>query len=132
MNLTMHDDAIVVFEDRVERAWLRLLPRGFRHCFCVLRTGSRWLVVDPLLGGLHTATLDLPQDFPLARVLQSAAAGRHVLSGPLGDRRPGRRGGRATTCVAAVKRLIRLEASHVLTPRALHRELRRRGWRRPR
>lgn len=129
MKLRFRDDAIVVFEDRAERPWLRLLPRGFRHCFCVLRRGARWVVIDPLLQRLHVEVLTLPDDFPLAAFLATAAPGRRVLSGPLGRDRPRARRGRS--CVAAVKRMIRVDDPAARTPRALYRRLRRLGWTEP-
>lgn len=129
MNLRLRDDAIVVFEDRAERPWLRLLPRGFRHCFCALRCGTRWVVVDPLLHRLHVEFLTLPDDFPLAAFFAAAAPGRRVLCGPLGQDRPRRR--RQRSCVASVKRMIRIHAPAARTPRALYRVLRRLGWSAP-
>jgi hypothetical protein len=131
MRLRFPDEAIVVFEDRAERRWLRLLPHGFRHCFCVLRRGARWVVVDPLLHRLHVESLCLPADFPLARFLATAAPGRRVLVGPIGDGRPIRRPWCGKSCVIAVKRMIRLDAPATLTPRALYRTLRRLGWSEP-
>lgn len=130
MKLRFRDDAIVVFEDRAERPWLRLLPRGFRHCFCALRCGARWVVIDPLLHRLHVEFLTVPDDFPLAAFFAAAVPGRRVLCGPLGRDRPRRRPQRRATCVAAVKRMIRID-DPARTPRALHRRLRQLGWQEP-
>jgi hypothetical protein len=46
-------NVLVVFEDREPAGWLRWLPRGFRHCFCLLRRPGGWLICDPLKGGVH-------------------------------------------------------------------------------
>jgi len=39
---------MIVFEDRDDSAVLRLLDRGFRHCFCVIGSGLAWTICDPL------------------------------------------------------------------------------------
>ncbi|MFO1112553.1 MAG: hypothetical protein U1E35_01295 [Rhodospirillales bacterium] len=40
--------ALVVFADDCSLRRLRLLRRGFRHCFVAVRSGAGWVICDPL------------------------------------------------------------------------------------
>ena len=118
--------AIVVFEHRECRGPLRLLRPGFRHCFCLLRTGDQWLLCDPLKGSLR---LDLLPPYDAQDLAgHYARLGRHVA---LGRTDPGRAatglGFRPLSCVEIVKRAIGLVAPGVLTPRQLYRKLKSTG-----
>lgn len=118
--------ALVVFVDRAECRWLRLLKPGFRHCFAVLRDGPAWLVCDPLLDRIELHWLDLPPEHDLAR--HYAAQGHIVLAGRAGREGPTRAPARLAplTCVTVVKRIIGLCAPRVMTPWQLFRHLARR------
>jgi hypothetical protein len=107
--------AIVVFEHRDARGFLRLLRPGFRHCFCLLRHEAGWLLCDPLKGGLR---LDLIPTYDVDHLLQHyRTLGRVAVAGPI---RPAMAvapiGVRPLTCVEIVKRALGLAAPTVLTP----------------
>jgi hypothetical protein len=113
---------LVVFEDRAEAPWLRVLKPGFRHCFCLLGDGWHWVVCDPLLGGIAMAqVLGVDAGF-LAHHYRAAA--RRVVLTPVGDPpQPAVRLPRLLTCVEIVKRLVGLGAPEVVTPYQLYRRL---------
>lgn len=54
-----------MFGGGADLPWLRLLRRGFRHCFAALEDAGGWTVLDPLSGRLVVARLDLPPGFDL-------------------------------------------------------------------
>lgn len=116
--------AIVVFVDRCDGPWLRMLRRGFRHCFVVLRQDAGdWLICDPLKDRIDAQVVQARHDLALAEAY--LAAGHRVC---LGWTRIGARPVRpplpeVLTCVAIVKRLIGLRCRHVITPFQLHRHL---------
>lgn len=123
--------AIVVFEHRACRGPLRLLRPGFRHCFCLLRTGEQWLLCDPLKGSLR---LDLLPPYDARDLAEHyARLGRHALLGRIA--RCGVAAGfglRPLSCVEIVKRAIGLVAPGVLTPYQLYRKLKSTGdWNLP-
>jgi hypothetical protein len=115
--------ALVVFVDQTECPWLRVLRRGFRHCFAAVSDGSSWIVCDPLKDRMEINLLRLPADFDLAGFY--AGKGYEVLIGHV--RRVPCRDRLALapmTCVAVVKRILGLRAMRVLTPRQLFCHLR--------
>ena len=61
--------AFIVFGGGADQPWLRLLRRGFRHCFAALEDAAGWTVLDPLSGRLVVARLDLPARLRPAGVL---------------------------------------------------------------
>ena len=71
--------ALVVFVDQTECPWLRVLRRGFRHCFAAVSDGSSWIVCDPLKDRMEINLLRLPADFDLAGFY--AGKGYEVLIG---------------------------------------------------
>ncbi|HSK38647.1 MAG TPA: hypothetical protein VK943_02660, partial [Arenibaculum sp.] len=76
--------AWVVFCGQADLVWLRLLRRGFRHCFAVLNDGERWITVDPLSPCLEVAVQPVPAEFDLPRWLRERG---HVVVPAAIDRR---------------------------------------------
>jgi hypothetical protein len=110
---------MVVFVDHVDCPWLRVLRRGFRHCFVVLRAEPLWLACEALKDRIELHALDLPPAFDLARFYVDQ--GHRVLLG----RRPAPLPRRAAalaplTCVTVVKRLLGIRAPWVWSPWQLH------------
>lgn len=113
--------AWIVFSDNTGLAWLRLLRRGFRHCFAVLHDGRQWITVDPLSSGLQVVLPTVPPDFDLPRWfrLQGHTV---VAAGPVRlEARP--LPWAPFTCVEACKRLLGLGAPGIFTPWQLYRHL---------
>lgn len=113
----------MIFEDRPARGLLALLRRGFRHCFCLLRGESGWLLCDPQADRLELRALPPLSAVALARAY--ARLGGTVVA--LAATPPGRRTARLRlaplTCVEVVKRAIGYERRGVVTPFGLFRAL---------
>jgi len=110
---------LVLFENRTERSWLRVLTPGFRHCFCVIGAGSHWTIVDPLKSRIEVLSFSGLSERRL--VSHYRRTGRVVLAGEAAAGEP-RKGllPRPLTCVEIVKRLLNLRAPGVFTPWQLH------------
>ncbi|HRQ60868.1 MAG TPA: hypothetical protein PLO23_05085 [Alphaproteobacteria bacterium] len=114
--------AHVVFTGKTDLPWLRFLRPGFRHCFVLLNDGKQWLSIDPLAA--HTdvqAYAHVPPSFDLPGWL--AKRGHKIVKAPLrrGHKRPAPL--MLFTCVEAVKRVIGLHKTSILTPWQLYRHL---------
>jgi hypothetical protein len=113
---------LVVFAEHAGCPWLRLLRRGFRHCFVVLRAGSVWLACEPLKDRIELDALELPCGFDLAAFYHEQ--GHRVLLGRRPPAGPRRRFALAPlTCVTVVKRLLAIDAPRVWTPWQLYNHL---------
>ena len=111
-----------MFADRCDLSTLRVLRPGFRHCFCILGSGSTWTVCDPLKTRLEIRTFSGLTEAEVAGHFHASAL--RVLLGEVAadrSRRPLRL--RALTCVEVVKRALNVDLPTVLTPFQLHRAL---------
>lgn len=113
--------ALVVFADDCSLRRLRLLRRGFRHCFVAVRSGAGWVICDPLSNRTDLAFVADAIAADLARWYRSH--GLQVVATRIAP--PPRRPApvRPYTCVEAVKRVLGIEARWVLTPWQLYRRL---------
>ena len=111
------------FGGRADRAWLRLLRPGFRHCFAVLAEAEGWVVVEPLSGRLLVTRPVLLPDFDLPGFYRRAGL---TLLGPFQP------GGAACgslpqlspySCVAVCRALLGAGAPFAVTPHGLFRAL---------
>ncbi len=115
--------ALVVFGDRADLAWLKILKRGFRHCFAVIEGGQGggvpvWVIYNPLSHCTDITTVvgstasDLADHYRNLgfRVVETR------ITRPIKRTAPWR----PYTCVEAVKRVLGLRAPGVFTPRNLH------------
>lgn len=121
---SMAKRALIVFEDRHEPAWLRLLTPGFRHCFCVVGGGLNWTIIDPLLSRIEVLPFCGLDEDGLAEHYRRT--GRTVVAGRISSVATCKAFiPRPLTCVEVVKRTLNLDAPGVLTPRQLYRVLTR-------
>lgn len=106
--------AIVVFSNRTDLVWLKLLKPGFRHCFAILRTENGWLTIEALSTGTVIAALP---DYPRADLMAFYREAGHRCAVVMCGERPARAlPWSPFTCVESVKRLIGLSAPRVRTP----------------
>lgn len=113
----------LVFGGNADQPWLRLLRRGFRHCFAAIADGAGWTVLDPLSGRLVVARLAVGPEFDLPGFYRRA--GLAVL-GPFAPHGPCRRWLPPLlpfTCVALCRAALGAGAPFALTPHGLYRAL---------
>ena len=112
----------VVFTDHTDLPWLRILKRGFRHCFVLMHDGQRWTSFDPLASHIDIGSYhEIPSDFDFTAHMK--LAGNTVLEVPQGPyfqklAPPG-----FFTCVEFVKRLAGIHAFFIITPWQLYRHI---------
>jgi hypothetical protein len=113
---------LLVFEDRTDSGMLSLLRPGFRHCFCLVGSGTDWIVCDPLKTRIELAVVTAAAERLLAE--QLTRSGRTVLRGRVhAERKSQALRLRAVTCVEVVMRVLNLDAAGVLTHYQLFRRL---------
>ncbi len=117
--------AVIAFTDARRPWWLRFFPRGFRHCFALVRDAGRWVVVNPMSHWTEISVLPEAADGADAQDVVRALAQKNIRAAVCAVAEPARRTLPPTpfTCVEAVKRILGLRAPWVLTPAALARFL---------
>ncbi|MBI1326006.1 MAG: hypothetical protein GC136_00010 [Alphaproteobacteria bacterium] len=116
----MNTSVSVIFINHTDFKFLKLLKRGFRHCFALIRNGKKTFVVDPLMNNLCLFELTPKQFEKLqaelraqkATVVDAVAipAGKDFIFG-------------FYSCVAVIKRLLGVHKPFVLTPYQLYKYL---------
>lgn len=120
-NFPAGSPALVMFVGDTTIRWLKVLKRGFRHCFVAVNCADTWVVYDPLA---HRTDLTVLRGFTgqdLARwyrdhgivVIPTTVTEAPVRVAPL----------RPFSCVEAVKRILGIHARWVMTPWQLYRLL---------
>lgn len=119
--------AVVAFADAERPRWLRVLAKGFRHCFALVCTSGRWVVIDPMSHWTDVAVLAGTADGATADEMVRALEARGIKAVACAVAEPERRGWPPAlfTCVEAVKRILGVRKPLVLTPRQLFRFLER-------
>jgi hypothetical protein len=118
-------EALVVFRDQTEIAWLRWLKRGFRHCAVVVRIGGEWVMIDSLSHSICVGKLGTEAISRLA--WRYRKAGHIVIDTTVGEGKARVAPPLPFTCVEAVKRVLGIQSWRVLTPYQLYRHLRARA-----
>jgi hypothetical protein len=113
-------EAWVVFSGQTDLPWLRVLKKGFRHCYVLLNDGTGWISVDPLSSMMDVRVQPVPTTFDLPLWLQDR--GLKVLPAvikPQTKQAPWM----PFTCVEAVKRVLGIHKRFLFTPWQLYRHL---------
>lgn len=123
-----HNDAriaVVAFTNAERPRWLRFLARGFRHCFALVCTSGRWVVINPMSHWTDVAALAESADGATADEMVRTLEERGFAAVVCAIAEPPRRSGPPApfTCVEVVKRILGIQAPLVLTPRRLFRFL---------
>lgn len=114
--------AYVCFSGDAEIWWLRILQKGFRHCFLIQEAKDHWLVIDPLSTHLDIEMIDkkLYADLPLRlketglTVMRTKIMDNEVKTvKTLG----------VLSCVNIVKRILGVHKFSIITPAQLARFL---------
>jgi hypothetical protein len=101
--------------------WMRLLKKGFRHCFVALHDGWRWIIIDPLLHRTYVAVPPVDNGFDLAAQLREngyTVVACEVLAPPLKMAPIA-----ISTCVEGVKRVLGIHNLWIVTPWQLYKML---------
>ena len=113
--------AWVVFSNQTDLPYLRILKKGFRHCYVLMSDGEKWFSIDPLAHmtevGFHS--FDAPFNLPLWLKSQGYTVMRVAVVTPALKPAPVM----LFTCVETVKRLVGLQSRLVVTPWQLYRHL---------
>ncbi len=113
--------AICVFHDEGGGRLRPLLRPGFRHCFCAMRSGAYWIVVDGRKG-LPAIEVVAGADTDLAAFYREVG---YAVAEVAAARYPPRQPVAFATCVGVAKRLLGVRAPFVLTPYRLWKHLTR-------
>ena len=112
--------ALVMFGDRADLPWLRVLKRGYRHCFVLIEgqvpegDGALWMIYNPLS---HCTEMGIVAGLDASAIATHyRAQGYHVLETRVVQPPKCCAPWRPYTCVEAVKRVLGLHAPGVLTP----------------
>lgn len=114
--------AWVVFSGQADLPWLKILKKGYRHCYVILNDGKHWICIDPLSNYMDVNVQTVPQDFNLPLWMRNR--GHIILSAPikhLNKQAPWM----PFTCVEAVKRVLGIHNGFIFTPWQLYRHLKK-------
>lgn len=110
--------ALVVFSGQTDLLWLRILRKGYRHCFVVVETptqnGATWVLYNPLSNGTQVEHWSIGDESVVRAWL--VGQGYRVVETYVRPLNARLFGWRPYTCVEAVKRVLRLHAPAVTTP----------------
>ena len=117
-------DAVwVIFSDETDIRLLKLLRRGFRHCFIMMQQDERWILIDPRSDKTDIALLPHPAHFNFPRYFTQQ--GKTVVKVPLRSVPKKIAPLFPLSCVETVKRVLGIHRRFVLTPYQLYRFLKK-------
>ncbi|MCK5385283.1 MAG: hypothetical protein KAJ29_06865 [Alphaproteobacteria bacterium] len=108
----------VVFTDQSELKYVRMLKRGFRHCFILIHDGRSWISIDPMANYMEVLVHDLPGEFDFALWLKER--GHNVVEAKLIRNIMTCAPVMLFTCVEACKRILGVHKLLILTPWQLY------------
>ena len=121
-----HNDAriaVVAFTDAERPRWLRIFAKGFRHCFALVCSSGRWVVINPMSHWTDVVVLTESADGATADEMVRTLEERGFAAVACAVAEPARRASLPSpfTCVEVVKRILGIQKPLVLTPRQLFR-----------
>ena len=111
----------IVFSNDTDIACLKILKRGFRHCFMVMQQDSRWVLIDPRSNKTDIQILPHPPHFNFPRYFTEQ--GKTVLKVPNIIAPQKIMTPFPVSCVEGIKRLIGLHHFWVITPHQLYKKI---------
>ena len=116
----------VVFEDNTSLWWLKILKKGFRHCYLLLQTEEdevSWLEINPMSNQVvvkkHRSILGIPYINHIKRQKKNAKIVRvEIKQAPLKCAPIG-----IFSCVEFVKRVLGIHQKSIITPYQLYKFL---------
>ncbi len=113
--------AWVVFTNQTQLLWLKILKKGFRHCFVIINDGKNWISIDPMSNYTDIAVHNISHDFDLPKWLRSR--GHSVIKACLNNNIKKPAPWMFFTCVEACKRILGIHKRSIFTPWQLYRYL---------
>tara|TARA_B100001750_G_C15418349_1_gene551567 strand:+ start:550 stop:966 length:417 start_codon:yes stop_codon:yes gene_type:complete len=111
----------VVFSDDTDIRMLKILRKGFRHCFIMMQQDQRWILIDPRADKTDIRVLPHPVHFNFPRYFTQQ--GKIVVKAPtfitprkIAPLSP-------FSCVETVKRVLGVHKRFLITPYRLYRYL---------
>jgi hypothetical protein len=120
-DLEIDQTAWIIFSNDTDIRMLRLLKRGFRHCFIIMLQDQRWILIDPRSNKTDVNILPHPANFNFPRYFVSQ--GKTVMKLPPVVTPKRIMMPFCFSCVETVKRMIGLHRYFILTPYQLYRYL---------
>ncbi len=108
----------IVFSGQTDLPWLRILKRGFRHCFALIYENGKWISVDPMAHYMEVITHDVPSDFNMPTWLEQR--GCTLLLSPRVTPKMRPAPIMFFSCVEVCKRLAGIHDMRVITPWQLY------------
>lgn len=111
----------IVFSDETDIRMLKILRRGFRHCFVIMMQNDRWILVDPRSNKTDISLLPHPSHFNFPRYFTQQGkivvkADNQNVPHKIAPLTP-------LSCVETVKRILGIHRRFVLTPYQLYKYL---------
>ncbi|MFK7840109.1 MAG: hypothetical protein AB8B83_07230 [Bdellovibrionales bacterium] len=114
--------AWVVFSGQADLPWLKILKKGFRHCYVLLNDEKHWITVDPLSNVMDVNVHDLPPDFDLPLWMKNQG---YVIIPTYIQHQEKQAPWMPFSCVEAVKRVLGIHNAMMFTPWQLYKCLRK-------
>jgi len=113
--------AWVVFTNQTDIGWIRILKKGYRHCFIVFHDDQNWISIDPMANYMEVICHHVGADFDLPEWLEGR--GHKVIEANLTRDIKTSAPIMVFTCVEACKRFLGIHKIGVFTPWQLYRHL---------
>ena len=104
----------VIFTNQTELPWVRMLKKGYRHCFILINDGEQWISIDPMANYMDVVVHHVPCAFDLPDWL--SARGHSVIPAYLDNEVSRAAPWMLFTCVEACKRILGIHKRFIFTP----------------
>ncbi len=113
----------IVFSDQTDLPWLRLLKKGYRHCFVLIHDGKNWISIDPMAHYMDVLVHHVDGDFDFPVWL--AERGHMVVPAEFECNALRPCPLMPFSCVEVCKRILGIRHRLIITPWALYRHVTR-------
>ena len=115
----------IIFSNDTDIRALKLLKRGFRHCFMMMLQDDRWLLIDPRSNKTDIRILPHPQSFDFPRYY--IEQGFTVVKAPAVSTPQKILSPFPVSCVETIKRILGLHHFWIITPYQLYKKIKTKG-----
>ncbi len=114
----------VIFTNKTDISWLKILKPGFRHCYALLDDGTQWITYDPLSS--FTDITKHPKGTTIRNLpLWFKSQGEEIIAVNILGSKDKVAPISFYNCVEAIKRLIGLHSIFIITPYQLYTHLKK-------